>query len=178
MTDRHPPSISSDQPYTACYCEENIYLLAKALESPEISNHWETFVTFISNDTRSVSRLSAFVRFNPSSFCDKVALWGQRAGTAPFPVVWDYHVVLVIRRRQPGVPPTSDSLWVYDFDSVFGMPSPWQGRFISCHGSTAMTQRFFLLENTCRGPFVQTSLIDCLISIEGRDVTVRFAELF
>jgi len=120
----HPPSLPTI-PYTSCYCEENVYLLAqKFLEDPEIVQSWRVFVVFISNHTKTV------------------ALWNQKLARGPhYPVVWDYHVVLLLCR------PTQDQIllqsanesqqemdsnivatsqlgqpWIYDFDTQLELP--------------------------------------------------------
>ncbi|KAI1788484.1 N-terminal glutamine amidase-domain-containing protein [Ganoderma leucocontextum] len=76
--------------YTSCYCEENIYLLvqnflaeANAQASRGLAWPWETYVVFISNPGKTV------------------ALWSQTL-RAPNVVVWDYHVVLVLRPAASG----------------------------------------------------------------------------
>jgi len=40
------------------------------------------------------------------------------------PVVWDYHVVLLLTSRERG---QIDQSWIYDFDTVLPMPCPAQG---------------------------------------------------
>lgn len=66
-------------------------------------------------------------------FCEcfvKVALWYQKA--APFegnPVVWDYHVVLLLRPRQAALNENGRTMsWVYDFDTILPVPCPGQGK--------------------------------------------------
>ncbi|PIL30513.1 hypothetical protein GSI_07213 [Ganoderma sinense ZZ0214-1] len=80
-----PPPLPSGSVYTSCYCEENIYLLAQNFlaeahtqASRGLAWPWELYVVFISNRRKTV------------------ALWSQRL-RAPQVVVWDYHVVLVLR---------------------------------------------------------------------------------
>lgn len=74
--------------YTSCYCEENVWHLAG---DPRFEGR-PSFVVFISN---------------PSKSC---AIWAQRAATEPgAPVVWDYHVVLLVSEH--------DTVRVYDLDS-------------------------------------------------------------
>ncbi|KAK7467065.1 hypothetical protein VKT23_004126 [Stygiomarasmius scandens] len=98
-----PPPLPQDSVYTSCYCEENIYLLVKTfLDDPSITSSWEPFVIFISNATQSI------------------ALWNQKLSkTNELPVVWDYHVILVLRPRALS---TEMSSWVYDYDTRLGMP--------------------------------------------------------
>ncbi|KAF8061574.1 N-terminal glutamine amidase-domain-containing protein [Lyophyllum atratum] len=120
----NPPSLPTT-PYTSCYCEENVYLLAQNFhEDPEIVQSWRVFVVFVSNRTKTV------------------ALWNQKLAREPhYPVVWDYHVVLLLRR------PTQDQIllqsessqgvasgtaartrlgqsWIYDFDTQLELPCP------------------------------------------------------
>ncbi|OAX39195.1 hypothetical protein K503DRAFT_690155 [Rhizopogon vinicolor AM-OR11-026] len=106
-----------DSAYTPCYCEENIYLLVhRFLEQSETRDIWDISVVFISNVTKTV------------------ALWSQLKASAPSAaVIWDYHVVLVLRSlsgSQHRLPNTSPSIeeetWIYDFDSILEMPSCWE----------------------------------------------------
>ena len=66
--------------YTACYCEENVYLLAKTALSGASSAAVaaQSFVIFISNSSKSVSML-------------------QVAGHGANACVWDYHVIFAQR---------------------------------------------------------------------------------
>ncbi|KAL9546634.1 hypothetical protein MBANPS3_006574 [Mucor bainieri] len=85
--------------YTACYCEENIYMLCSEIlkKRPELMDDFS--VLFISNDHRSVP------------------LWQQRVGRGDEHVVlWDYHVVLYYKQD-------SEAL-IYDFDTLLPFPSP------------------------------------------------------
>lgn len=73
-----------------------------------------------------------------------MALWQQQAGRPGDKlVIWDYHVVVVLRLRenhramQPNV--LSDSLeyaektWVYDYDTLLPKPCRWQGQcYFAC----------------------------------------------
>ena len=83
-------------PYTPFYCEENIWHLAQSADCRGDDGQ-SRYVVFISNR---------------SGHC---ALWNQRAAPSPTqPVVWDYHVVLLVRRGQ----------WqVWDLDTRLEMPS-------------------------------------------------------
>ncbi|KAL1925258.1 uncharacterized protein VTP21DRAFT_141 [Calcarisporiella thermophila] len=84
--------------YTPCYCEENIYLLAKAI-LPRIEEESEASVVFISNPRKLIP------------------LWSQQKQHSPgLPVLWDYHVILVLRTRSQS--------WVYDFDTTLDFPCP------------------------------------------------------
>ncbi|RDX52697.1 hypothetical protein OH76DRAFT_1399945 [Lentinus brumalis] len=136
------PPLPPGARYTSCYCEENVYLLAQTfVEEAGASSHakpwpWEIYVVFISNGGKTV------------------ALWSQKARAGV--VVWDYHVVLVLRPHAntqgdhefaacgPSPPPpphpnaaTSqahsdpapdgvDQAWVYDFDTTLPVPCPWR----------------------------------------------------
>lgn len=86
-----PPPLA----YWPCYCEENIWHLCAR---PEISGR-QAHVAIISNPERSV------------------ALWAQRASEAAnSPVLWDYHVILLV---------AADPLWeAWDLDSILGCPLP------------------------------------------------------
>ena len=81
--------------YTAFYCEENIWQLTG---NPALVDD-ERVVLIITNPTRTC------------------LLWQQCAAVLGQPVVWDYHVVLVVR-SVPG------QAWqVYDFDTRLAFPS-------------------------------------------------------
>ncbi|TFK42976.1 N-terminal glutamine amidase-domain-containing protein [Crucibulum laeve] len=113
-----PPVFPPNSVYTSCWCEENIYLLCKAfLDQSQIVKIWEVFVVFISNDSKTV------------------ALLNQKAARSDDSVVvWDYHVILVLRQRDSssGVNPqehesdqTWGQSWVYDLDTRLTMPCTW-----------------------------------------------------
>ncbi|TBU46969.1 N-terminal glutamine amidase-domain-containing protein [Dichomitus squalens] len=118
--------IPPDSIYISCYCEENIYLLAQTFLAEASSRvapwPWEIYVVFVSNHGKTV------------------ALWAQKLRASDV-VVWDYHVVLVLRKAANGAhPPTRDSpgdreardasagasAWVYDFDTTLAVPSSWK----------------------------------------------------
>ncbi|KAF8803507.1 hypothetical protein BYT27DRAFT_7195342 [Phlegmacium glaucopus] len=112
-----PPPLPSNYIYTSCWCEENIYLLCQNfIQNQSLRDLWEVFAIFISNSNKTV------------------ALWYQKA--AQFeedPVLWDYHVVLLLRPRQ-GVEESMgfndhDMSWVYDFDTTLPVPCPGQAYF-------------------------------------------------
>lgn len=107
-------------PYTSCYCEENIYLLAQAcLASPDVEKY-RFFVVFISNHNKQV----AVFQQKASRYIDNPELC--------YPVIWDYHVILVkvpvlVTGPESARQENLDS-WVYDFDSrLEEMPCPWEG---------------------------------------------------
>jgi hypothetical protein len=50
-----PPIVPERAVYTSCYCEENVFLLAKAfLADASITEIWDISVVFISNETKTV----------------------------------------------------------------------------------------------------------------------------
>ncbi|KAG6821073.1 hypothetical protein H0H93_007232 [Arthromyces matolae] len=120
------PSIPQT-PYTSCYCEENIYLLAQAfLDDLVIAREWEVFVVFISNQSKTVAYSS------PSK-----ALWNQKCAQDPgAAVVWDYHVVLLLQLRNKtagSIEPAEvyapyggehTTSWIYDLDTGLPLPCP------------------------------------------------------
>lgn len=51
-----PPVLPQDSVYTSCYCEENVYLLAKRFSSDQdVTAFWDPYVVFISNRNKTVS---------------------------------------------------------------------------------------------------------------------------
>ncbi|EGN95453.1 hypothetical protein SERLA73DRAFT_186466, partial [Serpula lacrymans var. lacrymans S7.3] len=129
-----PIDIPVDHTYTSCYCEENIYLLAKYfLDQPSVKRRWDIFAIFISNATKMV------------------ALWNQRkAAFADVAVVWDYHVILAMRPRSPFVSSAGDpaaQTWVYDYDTRLGIPCQWrdyvQGTFLDTPDVPVLYQSLF-----------------------------------
>ncbi|KZT74009.1 hypothetical protein DAEQUDRAFT_661282 [Daedalea quercina L-15889] len=118
-----PPPLPADSIYTSCYCEENIYILAQAFASKAEADAdwpWQVFAVFISNHGKTV------------------ALWSQKAREDV--VVWDYHVILVLRsrdhmqskeqdpaQREDGEQQAeaAEDAWVYDFDTRLPVPSRW-----------------------------------------------------
>lgn len=53
-----PPPVPLDRLYTANWCEENIYMLAKRfLEDESVRPVWSIYAIFISNKTRSVRQV-------------------------------------------------------------------------------------------------------------------------
>lgn len=87
--------------YCASFCEENVYRLGQAMlrENPAA----DLFAVFVSNCAKSV------------------AVWRQRKGEPKRDglVVWDYHVLLVSRRRRGD---GSLLLQVHDLDSTLPFP--------------------------------------------------------
>ena len=68
-----------DQIYTKCYCEENVWKLCERLGQESFDS--AAYAVFISNEGQTVP------------------LWCQSASKDPEnqPVVWDYHVILVVK---------------------------------------------------------------------------------
>lgn len=98
--------------YTACYCEENVYNLLR-LSAPLAPR---SFAVFISNAARAC------------------AVHGQLASAGPsLPVVWDYHVVLVVFQEDAA----SGGWVVYDLDSRLSFPCPLASYLASAFPSQA-----------------------------------------
>ena len=127
-----PPAVPSQVSYTQYYCEENIYLLAQALHAQASHrSQWDVFVVVISNLTRSVSLPNLYC-VSKSQLFAQVALWNQKGSRgASIPVVWDYHVILVLRPAHTSAILHLTGCWVYDFDSHATMPCKFTGMFIS-----------------------------------------------
>lgn len=83
----------ADCRYAAFYCEENIWWLAQRTDLPP----GERFVVFISNPTQTC------------------AFWAQRMASPGDAVVWDYHVILVVRGDKQSC--------VFDLDSRVELPA-------------------------------------------------------
>ncbi|KAH8937605.1 hypothetical protein BDL97_16G036700 [Sphagnum fallax] len=99
-----PKESAIDYLYTACYCEENVYMLCKrlcqlGLAMPDAS---DLFVVFISN-----------------SNC-KVPLWRQKSKSSLEEgfCIWDYHVIC-IQKNLKG----KGSAQVWDLDSTLPFPT-------------------------------------------------------
>ncbi|KAF9566342.1 hypothetical protein CPC08DRAFT_814909 [Agrocybe pediades] len=119
-----PPVFPANSVYTRCYCEENVYLLCdQFLKDTSVTERWEAYAVFISNENKTA------------------ALWYQKAARVEGnPVIWDYHVILVLRPRNEA--DTLESLdsgslsaqyeadqsgsWVYDFDTTLPVPCQWE----------------------------------------------------
>ena len=77
-------SLKSDQSYTSCYCEENVWKLCDKIRNTKnliyLQEEDKAFVVFISNENRTVP------------------LWRQSASEEEEGlVIWDYHVILIIK---------------------------------------------------------------------------------
>ncbi|KAF4608341.1 hypothetical protein EYR40_000685 [Pleurotus pulmonarius] len=118
-----PPPLPAEFESTAFWCEENVYILIRQfLLSQQIIEHWDIFAIIISNVDKSV------------------ALWDQKLAQQDlYPVVWDYHVVMLLRLRMAHSSEVHQSegtddlgditgavchCWVYDFDTRLGSPCP------------------------------------------------------
>lgn len=77
--------------YASCYCEENVWAFVRLAAAAGI----ETFAVFISNAHK------------------QCPVWRQRKGD---PVVWDYHMVALVR--------AGAACCVVDFDSTLGLVTP------------------------------------------------------
>ncbi|KAJ3735469.1 N-terminal glutamine amidase-domain-containing protein [Lentinula guzmanii] len=111
-----PPELPQDAAYTPYWCEENVYLLIQSfLRNTSLSEIWEVFAVFISNHSKTV------------------ALWNQKLSKEPGqPVIWDYHVVAVLRPRK-----FSSNLhsWVYDLDTRLDLPVTWNSKLERSYSS-------------------------------------------
>jgi protein N-terminal glutamine amidohydrolase len=93
----------TDPPYQPFYCEENIWLLA---QDPRCGDG-ERLVALITGAE------------------GHVAMWHQKPADGPGePLLWDYHVVLLVR---------SATTWqVWDFESDLGMPLAAESWIAAC----------------------------------------------
>lgn len=134
-----PPPFLTPLQYTACYCEENVYLLLTYLSSrlAAVSRAAENIAK--RSRTRPVSPAAVFVPVWDlhclfiSNKDRTVLLYQQSASKLPnanYPVIWDYHVVAVatchlIPLRELSLipdgiraaPEVNSKSWVYDSDS-------------------------------------------------------------
>lgn len=99
--------VASEQQYASCFCEENVYCLAKRLtelkqvSEKEVLEGVEFFVIFISNRIK------------------QTPIWFQKAAVVPGEeVVWDYHVVLCSKSSK------LDETLVFDLDTLLSFPCP------------------------------------------------------
>lgn len=83
--------------YTAYFCEENIWWLARDLESGGVD----------------VSRMNVLFISNPAQ---SVVLFNQCMARQGDPLAWDYHVVLQAR--------IDNANWILDFDTCLDFASP------------------------------------------------------
>ncbi|XP_024516249.1 protein N-terminal glutamine amidohydrolase [Selaginella moellendorffii] len=90
--------------YTSCYCEENVFLLCKALMELNIAlpDASDLFVVFL---------LSADKQF---------PIWCQKNSSRDDGFcVWDYHVICIQKRFSSSTP---DEASVWDLDTSLGLP--------------------------------------------------------
>ncbi|NOQ34803.1 MAG: hypothetical protein GQ569_02795 [Methylococcaceae bacterium] len=81
--------------YTALFCEENIWHLAKTLE----------------NEGFSMENMTVLLLSNP---LQQIVVLNQSSCPEGEAVIWDYHVILQLEKNnQP---------WIYDFDSRLDFP--------------------------------------------------------
>lgn len=88
--------------YTACYCEENVFLLCKQLSQRGIaaSDASDLYVVFISNAHR------------------QIPIWRQKASSRDDGLaIWDYHVICVQAFHQQALEAV-----VWDFDTALQLP--------------------------------------------------------
>lgn len=96
---------------TKFYCEENVYMYLKSLESTCSSSSCSWFACFISNQTRAIPLWSQKSTGNTDD--DENNHHNQ-------PVVWDYHVIAIEKRLSEAGRPAA--VFVYDFDSTLPFP--------------------------------------------------------
>ena len=89
---------AGDYLYAPFFCEENVWHLAR---HPDFSSR-PRLVVFVSNERR------------------QCPLWGQRAAEKDGPVVWDYHVILVVKTLAAGDASRQSEAEVVDLDCVAG----------------------------------------------------------
>jgi hypothetical protein len=101
--------------YTSCYCEENVYNIGKYIHQNDIFPLSDCFVVFISNTSKSV------------------CLWQQKSSSSKnAPVIWDYHVIFLLRKStdsqfkisaSSSIPNSASCITVvYDKDSSLPFP--------------------------------------------------------
>ncbi|XP_060864842.1 protein N-terminal glutamine amidohydrolase [Metopolophium dirhodum] len=90
----------SDCMYTACFCEENIWQLAKLiLDLNKSTPNMKCYVIFVSNYNKCVH------------------LWNQNSSHNEGLVFWDYHVFLIVQHL--------DKTLVFDMDTRLPFPVPF-----------------------------------------------------
>ena len=83
--------------YTACYCEENVYQLCVRLLALEMEGSGGTGGTGGTGGATGLTGYAVFI----SNRQKVVPVWCQRsAHSADAPVLWDYHVVLMVQGEQ------------------------------------------------------------------------------
>jgi hypothetical protein len=89
----------NDPLYASHYCEENVYQLAKSFLAHADLSSESGFVVFVSNATKSTP------------------IWCQKLSEDDNPVVWDYHVIFVVKSHDK----RTGSI-VVDLDTKLGYP--------------------------------------------------------
>jgi len=156
VEDKDPLHIGRDRTrlaYTSCYCEENVWKLCE-----EIARRLRVVDEEVegklpgSEAERLFSRCFAVFVSNPTK---SVPIWCQRASADPraVPVVWDYHVILVVRGSSSSSPSSSSpssspsSSSVYDLDTILPFPETFSAYFDQSFGDEdrlkARFRRFF-----------------------------------
>ncbi|CAG8630576.1 5104_t:CDS:2 [Ambispora leptoticha] len=112
-----PPQITlSTLTYTACYCEENVYLLCRKLvcdKHPEndkdslASSDFKIYAVFISNKNETIPLFRQRASLQDNGF-----------------IIWDYHVILVY--TQPMYDKEKKKSWVYDLDTTLDFPCDFE----------------------------------------------------
>lgn len=61
------PSVPDNAVYTACWCEENVYLLGMGFlkDHENLYNAWKVYAVFMSNESKTV-RFSLLIRRHPT----------------------------------------------------------------------------------------------------------------
>jgi hypothetical protein len=82
-------------------------------------------ICFYACDANRTRIHSVYDSPKPSS-CRKVALWHQRlAKSEDLPVVWDYHCILLLKKKRSAAEGTKN--WFYDFDTTLPNPCAHDG---------------------------------------------------
>jgi hypothetical protein len=104
--------------YTSCFCEENVYKLAEKCGAVG----YDASVVFISSESK------------------QTPIWCQRSARGPDePVLWDYHVVLLVRGVVTSNGPKD---MIFDLDCTLACPTSVEEYFeMSFRPSVALRQR-------------------------------------
>ncbi|KAJ3906422.1 N-terminal glutamine amidase-domain-containing protein [Lentinula edodes] len=127
-----PPDLPQDAAYTSHWCEENVYLLIQSFSrNSSLSEDWDVFAVFISNHSKTAPDLNVHLTL-------QVALWNQKLSEElGCPVIWDYHVVAVLRPRNIS---TSIQSWVYDFDTRLGIPVTFDTYYVQTFSANVLDE--------------------------------------
>lgn len=111
--------------YTYCFCEENIYHLAKALCIPTVASN-EAFPLLHPDiiDCFRIDEYDYFVLFL-SNTNKTIAIFQQKGSPdVNIPVVWDYHVILCARRKPDKRDENTEANdLIFDYDTRLPYPS-------------------------------------------------------